>query len=132
MHLLCVPPDQIRKVWPHVRQSILEAMRRGDFGAFGPIEDDVLAGDALLWLAYDGKDIASACVTQISESEWRKVCTICACGGKDMNRWLGLLSDIEAYAKAEGCSATRIVGREGWGRVLTAYRPHRVVLERAL
>ncbi len=132
MDLICVPPAQVPKVWPKVKPLIFEAMRRGDFGAFAPVEDDVLDGDALLWVAYDEKEIVAACVSQISETEWRKVCTIVACGGSEMRRWLGLLDQIEAYAKAEGCSASRIVGRDGWSAVLPAYRPHRVVLEKEL
>ena len=130
--LLCIPPEHLEKVWPKVKPLIVAAMKRGGFGAFAPVEDDVLNGDALLWIAYDGKRIAAACVSQISETEWRKVCTIVACGGTEMDRWLGLLEQIEAYAKAEGCSASRIIGRDGWGAVLPAYRPHRVVLEKEL
>ncbi len=130
--LSCVHPDNIKRVWPKVKPLILSAMMRGDFGAFAPVEADVLNGDALLWIAKDEKEIVAACVSQIGETEWRKVCTIIACGGTEMRRWLGLLDQIEAYAKAEGCSASRIVGRDGWSAVLPAYRPHRVVLEKVL
>lgn len=130
--LFCVNPADTKTIWPKVKPMIFSAMKRGDFGAFSPVEDDVLNGDALLWVAYDDQDIAAACISQIGETEWRKVCTIVACGGTNMNRWLGLLEQIEAYAKAEGCSASRIVGRDGWAAVLPAYRPHRVVLEKEL
>lgn len=130
--LLCVSLEHIKTIWPNVRPLILSAMKRGDFGAFAPVEDDVLNGDALLWIAHEDKSISAACISQIGETEWRKVCTIVACGGTNMRQWVGLLEQIEAYAKAEGCSASRIVGREGWGAVLPAYRPHRVVLEKGL
>ena len=130
--LLCVRPEYLKTIWPKVRPLILTAMKRADFGAFAPVEDDVLNGDALLWIAHDGKEIPAACVSQITETEWRKVCTIVACGGNDMSRWLGLLEQIESYAKAEGCSASRIVGRDGWGAVLPSYRPRRVVFEREI
>lgn len=130
--LVCVNPADIKTVWPKVKPMIFLAMKRGDFGAFTPIEDDLFSGDALLWLAHDGKEIVAACISQISETEWRKVCTIVACAGTNMNRWLGLLEQIEAYAKAEGCSASRIIGRDGWSAVLPAYRHHRVILEKDL
>lgn len=132
MELLCVRPEYLGTIWPKVRPLIVSAMKRGDFGAFAPVEDDVLNGDALLWVAHDGKEISAACVSQIVQTEWRKVCVIVACGGNNMRRWLGLLDQIESYAKAEGCSASRIIGRDGWAAVLPAYRPHRVVMEKEL
>ncbi len=53
-----------------------------------------------------------------------------ACGGEDMGKWIHLLRNIEARAKVDGCHAVRIIGREGWIRMLTNYRPRRVVLEK--
>jgi hypothetical protein len=130
--LVCVNPAEVKTVWPKVRPMIYAAMKRGNFGALSSVEDDVLNGDSLLWLAHDDKEIAAACISQIGETEWRKVCTIVACGGTNMNRWLGLLEQIEAYARAEGCSATRIIGRDGWSAVLPDYRHHRAILEKDL
>jgi len=92
----------------------------------------VLQGRALLWLAWDGEDVNAAAVTEIGVTEWRKVCNIVACAGADMKRWLDLLEPIEEFAKAEGCAAMRIMGRKGWTRVLKAYRPRRVILEKEL
>jgi hypothetical protein len=132
MELLCIPPEHIAKVWPKVKPLIRSAMERADFGSFSPVERDVLESRALLWVAYDGKDIAAACVTQIEETERRKVCTLVACGGSQFRRWVGLLGEIEEYARAEGCSASRIIGRDGWAAVLPAYRHHCVVLEKDL
>jgi hypothetical protein len=50
----------------------------------------------------------------------------------DMRRWLRLLEGIEDFARAEGCEATRIIGRRGWARVLTSYQTKRIVLEKDL
>jgi hypothetical protein len=49
-----------------------------------------------------------------------------------MRRWIGLIEKIEEFARAEGCSATRIMGRKGWARVLTSYQTKRIVLEKDL
>lgn len=150
MQLICVPPHQAARVWPHVRELILAAMRRGDLSAFAPVEAGVLAGDALLWLAvvgrgdadpdiagasapaHPGYTIAAAAVTEIAETEWRKVCVVVACGGTAMDRWLPLLDGIETYARAAGCAAVRIVGRKGWARVLGQYKTKRIILEKEL
>ena len=172
MRLVCVDPARAPDVWPHVRDLILAAMQRGDLSSFRAVEENVLRGDALLWLAIareehqgvdarlrglcrerpdgDGKRIAAAAVTDLHETEWRKVCVVVACGaprreGGDRGRgqpagmgpregggWLTLLDGIEDYARKAGCSAVRIMGRKGWARVLTSYRAKRIILERDL
>jgi hypothetical protein len=140
MQLVCVPPDQVARAWLHVRHLILAAMKRGGLSSFRPVEDAVLRGDALLWLAWDGDPrsgsgagrITAAAVTELQQTEWRKACVVVACGGDDMRRWIGLLDSIEAYARAAGCEAVRMMGREGWQRMLPSYRRTGIVLERAL
>jgi hypothetical protein len=143
VQLVCVPPDLVAAVWPHVRELIHAAMRRGGLSAFRPVEASVLAGDALLWLAWDGARIRAAVVTMLQATEWRKVCLIVACGAPsghsgpssrvaDMRAWLPLLAGIESYARAAGCSAMRIMGRTGWARVLDGYRTKRIILEKDL
>jgi hypothetical protein len=151
--LVCVPPDQVALAWPSVRSLIFAAMKRGDLSSFGPVEDSVLRGNALLWLALSCEDgegvrIDAAAVTELHRTEWRKVCVMVACGApsgrlraspradasraSDMRRWIGLLERIEEFARAEGCEATRIIGRKGWARVLTSYQTKRIVLEKDL
>jgi hypothetical protein len=175
MRLVCVDPARAHEVWPHVRSLIYAAMQRGDLGSFAPVEASVLRGDALLWLAIarvdgrerpdgDEKRIAAAAVTDLHETEWRKVCVVVACGApgrsrhspaksirastpvstgfpvnalmasrdNDVRHWIGLIDGIEKYARTAGCSATRILGRKGWARVLTSYRAKRVILEKDL
>jgi hypothetical protein len=137
--LVCVDPAHVHLVWPLVSGLIEAAMRRGDFSSFAAVRDAVLGGDALLWLAWDGTEIAAAAVTELAATEWRKVCVVVACGGSTpasagagMRRWIGLLEKIEEFARAEGCAAVRIIGRAGWARVLRDYRTKRVVLEKHL
>jgi hypothetical protein len=132
VELICVDPAIVHRVWPFARELIRAAMRRGDIGAYAPVEQAVHAGRALLWLAIEGETILAAAVTELHQTEWRKVCVIVACGGKTRARWLHLLGRIEEFARAEGCSATRIVGRKGWARVLNGYRTKRIVLEKDL
>jgi hypothetical protein len=107
-------------------------MRRGGLGAFEPVEASVLAGAALLWLAWDGERIQAAAVTELHETEWRKVCVIVACSGAAMRDWLPLLDGIEAYARAARCAGVRIMGRKGWARVLPSYNAKRIILEKDL
>jgi hypothetical protein len=107
-------------------------MRRGDVGPFAPVEQNVLAGRALLWIVTDGERIAAAAITELQRTEQQSLCLIVACGGVGMRRWLHLIDGIEQYAAAEGCAAVRIVGRKGWLRALPRYRAKRVILEKEL
>jgi hypothetical protein len=132
MKIVCVPPEHARAAWPHVCELISNAMRRGGLGAYGTVAESVLEGRALLWLAWDGNMVHAAAVTTLAATEWRKVCEIVACGGHGMRHWLHLIWHIEQFARKEGCSATRILGRKGWARMLREYRTKRVVLEKEL
>jgi hypothetical protein len=149
--LLCIPPDRVAEIWPHVCGLIrAAAVKCRDLSSYQPVESSVLAGRALLWLVVgreDGDDagvkVHAAVVTKLQQNERRKVCVIAACGGAiahedgrerpvGMRRWLDLIGPIEDFARAEGCSAMRIIGREGWARVLPAYRLKNVVLEKEI
>src|SRR5262249_25724669 len=129
---VCVDPRRVRAVWPRVAHLIHAAMKRGDLSSFAAAEASVLRGDALLWLAREGLELPAAAVTELHETEWRKVCVIVACGGADMRRWISLIARIEAYARAEHCSAVRVIGRERRGRLLSAYRPTHDAVEQGL
>jgi hypothetical protein len=123
------------------------------------LRGDALLWLALTYEDGDGVRIDAAAVTELHRTEWRKVCVVVACGAPlgrlgasgrsrpssravasradssratDMRRWIGLLERIEEFARAEGCEATRIIGRKGWARVLTSYQTKRIVLEKDL
>jgi hypothetical protein len=115
---------------------LLRAIRRTDLAGFAEVERDVLAGQALLWLALSGTrddvKIDAVATTRLELTDAGKVCVITACEGKDMARWLPLIRGIEDYARAEGCRCVRIFGRKGWLRVLVGYRQTHVVIDKAL
>ena len=125
--LICVPPNEVEKIWEYAGGMIRAAIERTDLSDFADIEKDVLAGDQLLWLAISDH-IEAAATTHLS----RGVCTLTACSGHHRERWLPLFARIEKYAKDEGCSTMRIYGRKGWERVLDGYHVEHVVLEKDL
>lgn len=129
--LLCVPPSDVKKLWPHVRPLILEAALRGG-GSFAEIKRGVLDGPDLLWLAWDGGKLLAAAITQIGSINDEKTCTIVACGGDGWSRFGHLIEGLEEFAIKEGCKAMRINGRIGWSRVLKDYDVQSVVLRKEL
>lgn len=128
--LVCVDPKEIRRVWPHASRFIRAAINQTGLSDFNEVEDSILDGDSLLWLAWNGRAIEAAASTRLERANGQLACVIVACGGSDMSRWLGLIAGIEKYAQDEGCVCTRIIGRKGWMRALKDYQMHHVILER--
>jgi hypothetical protein len=130
--LICIDPARVSELWPHVSPLIRAAMERGAITDFAVVADAALAGRALVWIAWDGTQIKAAAVTQLSTVGGARFCTIVACGGAGRREWLPLLAGLERYARAENCNAMRIFGRRGWERLLSDYKPARVLLEKEL
>jgi hypothetical protein len=122
----------VREVWPHVEPLLRSALDATGLGKFQDVEDDILFGNALVWVAWSSRGIEAAASTALVATDAGLVCLITACGGTDLHRWLPLLRRIEDYAKAEGCKRTRIIGRKGWMRVLDGYHSDYVILDKSL
>lgn len=125
--LICVDPAQVGDFWPYARPLIKAAIDATQLCPFEPIEEAVLKGEQLLWLAWDG-EIAAAATTALRPP----VCELTACSGYHRERWLPLFAKIEGYAKAEGCKIMRLCGRKGWSRVLDGYQVSHVIMEKEL
>lgn len=130
VRLVCVSPDKVGEIWETAAPLVRSAIERGGVGAFEDVERDVLCNDAQLWVIWDGHGVIGAGVTHLYRESG--ICLISACGGSGFNKWAHLLGEIEAFAKSEGCTKTRIIGRKGWVRALPDYRLARVVLEKEL
>jgi hypothetical protein len=107
---ICVDPQRIMQVWPLVKDLVKQAIDRG-FSDFSAIEANVLDGMHLVWLAYDGKIRGVAVTGLVGDA-----CEIIAASGTGVGSWLHL----------------RIIGRQGWKRLLPDYKQQAVVLERKL
>jgi len=134
MQLICIDPEKVHQFWPHVAPLIQAAMERGRISEFAPVAEAVHTGSALVWIAWNEKQIKAAAVTRLGTVNGERFCTIVACGatGHDRAEWLPLLAGLEDYARAERCTAMRIWGRRGWERLLPDYKPTRVILEKEL
>lgn len=130
--LICIDPAQVGHFWPHVEPLLRPAIENVGLSNFEDIEESILIGCSLVWIAWDGEKIAAAASTTLQRIGPDLICVLTACGGADRKRWLPLIAGIEKYARAEGCKSLRIFGREGWKRVLDGYEQTAVVLEKAL
>ncbi|WP_377829738.1 hypothetical protein ACFKHW_09565 [Bradyrhizobium lupini] len=130
--MVCIDPRRVCEIWPLVAPLIKRAIVRTGLSTFTTIEQDILAGISLLWVAWNGSVVEAAASTSLQQTEAGKVCVITACAGAGMTRWLSLVRGIEAYAEAEGCRRVRIFGRKGWARVLDGYEETHAVIDKRL
>src|ERR1700752_4246252 len=105
VELICVDPKRVHEIWKHVEPLLRRASARTGLSAFGDIADEILTGRPLLWLPIHPSETASPIVaaawTCLQQTDTGKVCVITACGGKQMQRWLSLIGEVEIYAKRE-------------------------------
>src|SRR5882757_6508046 len=127
--LVCVDPQRVHEIWPHVSPLLKAACCRTKLNAFADVEADILAGRSLLWIAWNGRTIEAAAATILINSEIGNVCIITVCGGSGMRRWVSLIDQIEAYAKREGCKRVRIFGRKGWLCALDGYAEKHIIMD---
>lgn len=131
---MCVAPADAAAWWPHVEELIAAALRRGNGGtSVAEVRDDVLAGRALLWLAWSPADeaIIGTAVTALIVQGGQRRCELVAFAG-DFARCCAFLPRLEQFARDEGCGAMRVIGRPGWRRRLGGYAEPFVVLEKRL
>jgi hypothetical protein len=132
VQLVRVPKQHVRQIWPLVSDLLHRAVKRTDLAHTKDLEADVVDGNGVLWLAIDGDCIEAAATTLLVRTDRNLVCVISACGGSNLENWLPLLAELEAWAKSEGAAKVRIFGRVGWADVLQNYDVKNVVLERLL
>jgi len=130
--LVCVDPKRVENIWPHVASLLRRATARTGLSAFAEIERDILNGNALIWIAWNGRTIEAVASTSLQQTDGGKVCVIMACSGAKMANWLPLIRTIELYAKDEGCTCVRIFGRKGWARVLNGYKQTHAIIDKHL
>jgi len=131
--LVCVAPDKIDGIWPHVSHFIESAIEhgRGD-DTSEVVKADLDAGRSLLWVVWDGSGLLAAATTKIVNYPTKKACVVTSCGGRELPRWIAFINDLMNYAKSEGCAVMRISGREGWKAMLPDFRQPFIVLEKVL
>lgn len=114
--LVCIDPEKINLIWPQVSHFIHAAFVTG-LGDDTPetVKADLDNKMALLWVVWDGKGLIAAATTKLMvQPNGRKQCVITSCGGRELPRWIGFIKELEDYARAEGCTQFRMMGRPGW------------------
>lgn len=92
----------------------------------GQIKDQVVVP----WIIWDSE--SNECfglgLTEIRETWSGKSSLKVFATGKEHEKWVGLITVLEDYARKNGCSKVEIFGRVGWKRSLPDYRQEKFAL----
>lgn len=127
-----IPRNQVLDYWQSVIGLLDEAYAKNDIPFPETTRDELLHGHKQLWVAYAAPPehrILCAVLTRLSKMRSGLHCEVVAAGGKEVERWIHLMSCIEDWARLEGCVKVTVVGRPGWMRLLQRYRQRQVMME---
>lgn len=129
-----LPTDLILDCWPAIRPFVLKILERDDVNTEQSYLDALSEGRMQAWVAVADHQVIALMMTEIHTYPRGKVCQMIACVGEQMRDWVDFISEVESWARKEGCVKMRPVARTGWSRVLAryGYRETHRILERDL
>ncbi len=128
--LFLIPQENAADVWPLAEPFIEQAVLYADgLITTETLQEGVEDGSKRLWLIWGDRCFAAG-VTEII----KETCFIWAFGGEEMHKWFPLHTQLEEWAKHEGCKSVHFFGRIGWERILrsSGYERRLVVLRKEL
>jgi hypothetical protein len=114
-----VPPEYIDTCWSQIEQY-MEKAARYTYGRFtaDDIYESVVEHGYHLWVAFEGKEILGAVVTQFMIYPKRKTLSMTFCGGKRLHEWKApMLKLLQRFAVDMGCDAVEATARKGWAKI---------------
>lgn len=129
--LVQIAPEHLQQVLPMVFQKLVEVATRsrGNLSAHGMI-NQFASGNWQLWIIWDGTVKAVMGTEVYTNVAGNKVCAVRFLTGEDSGQWLGLLDDLENWARFNDCVKLDLVARKGWARKLQDYKLTHVLLEK--
>lgn len=115
--------DEFQRLSPHIINALEYA---NDSHDIIDVWDAINSGKAQFFSMEN-----SVIITEIVDYPQKSVCRIWLAGG-DMDELLEGEKHVAELAKSHGCQGMEIIGRKGWERTLTDYKPTAVVLVKDL
>ena len=112
-----IPPKEVPDYWQTVVGWLELAYGKNDIPLPITTLDDLLKGHKQLWVAYaeaPENKILCATLTRLAKMRRGLHCEIVAAGGNEAERWVGLISQIEDWARLEGSRSWS--GSGSWSR----------------
>lgn len=129
-----IDPNELPKVWQQVQPLLTEACSWSEeqFN-LASVVDGTLDGSFRLAAFVEGDKIQSILVLTVSQfPTGKRILEVLLASGSAMKSWMKHEDELLSYAKASGCSAVRMIGREGLQKALSTWKRTAVVLEREI
>lgn len=135
MSVFCLSAEQTDSFWPEYGHHLERLERETGLVLARSVREDLRAAQKQLWGFQDGAVVTGIAVTQVYETPLGRACECYGAAGTETARGQidQILSEIERWARAVGCTRMRVVGRRGWKRRLRTYTDTgNVILEKRL
>jgi hypothetical protein len=119
MNILLINKDDYTKVFPKI-ESFVESAADYTYGRFSAndIKTELLIKQQQLWIAYDSNEVYGFVITEVISYPKLKVLIMHFTAGKKLLSWKDLmLSDLQDFAKSNGCKTIESYGRPGWAKI---------------
>ncbi len=128
-----IPTSVVGEVVPIVLPLLEAIVARSDgrYSVPGMLEQ-FARGNWQLWIVWDGSVRAIVATELYHDVSKMKCCTIRFATGRGAAGWSPLISQIEDWARDQGCVKIDMTARKGWARHLPAYKLSHVFLEKGL
>lgn len=115
-------------------QPFLESIAERSDGRYSVpgMLDRISRQDWQLWMVWDGTPRAVVLTELYRDISGLMCCMVRACTGHGAKDWTPLLSQIEDWARENGCQRMDMLARKGWARHLPDYKMSHVFLEKVL
>jgi len=133
LNLSGIPAEQVLSVWDEVEPLVERVLPHAD-GEYTAetVLTSLLKRDMQLWIGHEDNKIIYMGISEMSQfPSGQIVATIVMVAGERVDEWLEDLTLFEDWAKANGASKVRLMGRPGWRKKLN-YKNTYTVLSREL
>lgn len=115
-----VRPENVGATWPHIREYVRQVI---PFTGGRKVEikflQELMLGEAHLWVAYDEEKIWGFCTTRFTDYDSTRLLSGDLLAGENFVEWMRPLNDaLVFFAKGNGCDGIELTGRLGWERML--------------
>lgn len=105
--------------WPAIFAVLKPAIEHGNDATVASLIDDLLAGNAQLWVKRENEGPVAVAVSELVRTPRGYVVHGRLLAGRGMARWVDeLITCIAEHARYVGAVGISITGRKGWVRVL--------------
>ena len=128
-----IPTVMLGRFWPQVLGDIERVVERtrGRW-TVESVAEHLLTGAWQLWIVWDGAVNAVVATEIFHEASGMKNARAVFVGGRDMGKWAHLVSDLEDWARSEGCTRFEMIISKGIAKHFPDYRMSHVLLEKDL